>query len=585
MAEWVRYMMLLATSYIAPSSEHEEKELTRCLAALQAIDDGTVGASPVPYRLAHQLAFSALAEMKATRGQLPADGVVVGPLRKLRGLPFRVLFVTGLNEGHFPEIERRSALDLRQDRQPGAESVGPRERDKYAFLETLLAARDAFYMSYVHRDLFTQEALQPSSVVLDLLDVLRRGYLGRPEAEKIVQRHPLRRFDPAYFPDVYQLQQPSLPCWQPEARREAQSVELRRQLGGGAPVQLPALRVLERRAPEAWGLIRHHLRLFDLPEAPERQGEVRLRAASLRRFLECPLQGYAQYALGLDEAEVDVLAVEDEPFSTTLPRAVGQLRSWIAEVHARRVGVLEQRGKAPTGIFADVEQQTHRAWLRTWYEAARKLLGDGVRAEVIRFGVGEEHGYQQKIEPLIPIDVPLGKQTIRAYLGGATGPLLRARRGSLIFVHRPHDGDGERQEKLFLRSFFDHLLLAASGRPAAHHAACVVYANGICREVTFLPIEPEDARAYLGRLAADLLTGPHTYLLPCEAVLASQERPEARIEDLVELALKKPGCSSRFGPIQRLDPFRPLREEESRALIHRRFSPFFARVLPDIPAR
>jgi hypothetical protein len=208
-----------------------------------------------------------------------------------------------------------------------------------------------------------------------------------------------------------------------------------------------------------------------------------------------------------------------------------------------------------------------------------------VRAEVIRFGVGEEHGYQQKIEPLIPIDVPLGKQTIRAYLGGATGPLLRARRGSLIFVHRPHDGDGERQEKLFLRSFFDHLLLAASGRPAAHHAACVVYANGICREVTFLPIEPEDARAYLGRLAADLLTGPHTYLLPCEAVLASQERPEARIEDLVELALKKPGCSSRFGPIQRLDPFRPLREEESRALIHRRFSPFFARVLPDIPAR
>ncbi len=591
MSEWVRFLLLVATSYLTPTSEHEEKELTRCLAAIQAVDDGTVGDSPVPYRLAHQLALSALAELKATRGQLPADGVVVGPLRKLRGLPFRVLFVTGLNEGHFPEIERKSALDLRQDRQPGAEGFGPRERDKYAFLEALLSARDAFYMSYVHRDLFTQEALQPSSVVLDLLDVLRRGYLGRAEGERLVERHPLRRFDPAYFPDVYQLPQAGMPCWQPEARREAQSVELRRQLGAGGPVPMAALRTLERKAPEAWALLRHHLRLFDLPEAPELQGEVRLRAASLRRFLECPLQGYAQYALGLEEGEVDALAVEDEPFSTSVPRAVGQLRAWIAEalvrgvepaeVHARRVSVLEQRGKAPTGIFADVEQQAHLAWLRTWYEAARKLLGDGVRAEVVRFGVGEEHGHEEKIEPLIPIDVPLGKRSVRVHLGGATGPLLRSRRGSLLFVHRPHSGDSERQEKLFLRGFFDHLLLAASGRPAAHHAACLVYANGICREVTFLPIEPADARDYLGRLAADLLTGPHTYLLPCEAVFAAQEHPDLRVEDQVEAVLRRPGCSSRYGPIQRIEGFRAPREEDARAMIQRRFGPFFARVLPD----
>ncbi|MCS6902375.1 MAG: exodeoxyribonuclease V subunit gamma, partial [Myxococcales bacterium] len=447
LSEWVRFLLLLATSYLTPTSEQEEKELSRCLAALQEVDDGTVGDSPVPYRLAHQLALAALAELKATRGQLPADGVVIGPLRKLQGLPFRVLFVTGLNEGHFPEIERRSALDLRQDRQPGTQGFGPRERDKYAFLEALLSTRDAFYLSYVHRDLFTQENLQPSSVVLDLLDVLRRGYLGRAETEKLVERHPLRRFDPVYFPDVYQLQQPAMPCWQPEARREAQSVELRRQLGAGGPVPLTALRSLEQKAPGVWKLLRHHLRLFDLPEAPELRGELRLQVASLRRFLECPLQGYAQYALGLDEGEVDSTAVEDEPFSTAMPRAVGQLRAWLAEalvrgvepadVYACRVNVLEQRGKAPTGIFADVEQQIHLAWLRTWYDAARKLLGDGVRAEVIRFGVGEEHSYGEKIEPFILLDVPLGKHTVRVRLGGVTGPLLRSRRGSLLFVHRP----------------------------------------------------------------------------------------------------------------------------------------------------
>lgn len=594
--QWVRFMTLLASSYLAPTSEQEEKELVRCLEALQAADDGSLGDSPVSYRLAYQLALSALAELKATRGQLVSGGVAVGPLPALRGLPFRVIFVTGLNEGRFPEIERRSALDLRVERQSGVEAGGSqRERDKYAFLEALLAARQAFYMSYVHRDLYTQEELQPSSVVLDLLDVVRRGFLPRGEADKLVERHRLRRFDPAYFPDVYQLGHAPLPCWQPEARREAQSVELRRQVGGGNPVSPASLRSIERRAPAAWAQIKAHLRLFDLPDAPPPADEIRLRATSLRRFLECPLQGYAQHALGLTEGEEDAMAVEDEPFATALPRAVGQLRSWLAEalvqgveparVYDRRVEVLEQRGKAPTGVFADVEQQTHRAWLRRWYEAARELLGSGVKAEVVRFGPAEEHGYEEKNEPAIVVDVPLGGRTIRASISGVTSPLLRARRGSMLFVHRAHDNDEERQEKLFLRGFFDHILLAASGRASATHAACLVYADGFCREITFLPIEPADARAYLGRLAADLLSGPHTYLLPCEAVFTAQSRADARVEDAVEQALRKPGCSSRLGPLTRIDGFSAPREEAARALIDRRFSLFFARVPPPDPAR
>ncbi|MCS6900860.1 MAG: hypothetical protein RMJ98_14865, partial [Myxococcales bacterium] len=143
-------------------------------------------------------------------------------------------------------------------------------------------------------------------------------------------------------------------------------------------------------------------------------------------------------------------------------------------------------------------------------------------------------------------------------------------------------GDSERQEKLFLRGFFDHLLLAASGRPAAYHAAYLVYANGLCREITFLPIEPADARDYLGRLAADLLTGPHTYLLPCEAVFLARESPEQRIEDVVEHVLRRPSCSSRYGPILRLEGFRAPCEEDARTMIQRRFGPFFARVLPDM---
>ena len=46
-------------------------------------------------------------------------------------------------------------------------------------------------------------------------------------------------------------------------------------------------------------------------------------------------------------------------------------------------GLIRDPGRTrEPGVFADVEQQTHRAWLRRWYEAARELLGTGVKAEV-----------------------------------------------------------------------------------------------------------------------------------------------------------------------------------------------------------
>ena len=586
LADWARFMALLATSYLAPATEAQEKELTRCLEALQRVDDGSVGASPVSYRLAYQLALAALAEQRANRGQLMGGGVVVGPLHRLRGLPFKVIFATGLGEGRFPEVERRRALDLRGDR-PG----GQREQDKYAFLELLLGARQALVLSYVHRDLATQEEMPASSLVLDLLDVLKRGYVPSSEHRLLVEEHRLRRFDPAYFPDVYQLGLTALPSWQPEARREAQSVELRRQLGQGAPVGPALLRSVERQHPQAWPLLKEHLRLYDLPAAPPLPDELRLRLTSLRRFLECPLQGYARHALGLTESEEDVMAIEDEPFVTGPKQAAPQLRAWMTEalvsgadplaLLAQRVELLEQRGRAPTGIFGDVEQQTHRAWLRRWYDQARKLLGDGVRAEVVRFGSPEEQTSHERLEPPIELEIPFKQGARRATLTGVTGPLLRGRRGSLFFVHKPRGGasDMASHERHLLRPFFDHVLLTAGGRTAGPHDAMLVFNDGLARQVTFAPLTMAEAREYLARLAADLMGGPHTYLLPCEAVFSWQKQPSGRLDERVDVVLER--SSSRYGPIRRLDPYRPPPEDMARAMAERRFTPFFARLDDD----
>ncbi|RYE94303.1 MAG: hypothetical protein EOO75_02330 [Myxococcales bacterium] len=109
----------------------------------------------------------------------------------------------------------------------------------------------------------------------------------------------------------------------------------------------------------------------------------------------------------------------------------------------------------------------------------------------------------------------------------------------------------------------------------------LVFTDGLVRQVTFAPLTMAEARAYLGLLAAELLGGPHTYLLPCEAVFAWQKQPTGRLDERVEQVLDR--SSSRYGPITRVDPYRPPPEDQARAMAERRFSPFFARLVDDDP--
>jgi exodeoxyribonuclease V gamma subunit len=593
LAEWVQYMRLLVTSYLDAPTEHDEKELVRCLEALEKVDDGSAGEVELSYRLAFQLAMASLAELKSSRGQLMGEGVVVSSLHQLRSLPFKVSFLVGLGEGRFPEIERRNPLDLRgSQRQVG--EVNLREQDKYAFLEQLLSTRKAFYLSYVSRDPFTGEDLQPSSVVLDLLDMLERGYLPRAEVAKLAELHPLRRHDPSLYPEVFQ-QPPAGRGWLPEAGREAQSLalgeHLRAHLGRGGVLDLGTL---GRRNPEALARLHSHLRLVDAP-APRgelREGALpeRVSASSVRRFLECPLQGHAQAALGLEDSEEDALAVEDEPFAMAPSHALIHLRGWMAEalvqgidpasIYDQRIALLEHRGRAPTGLFATVERQAHRQILASWHERAQEALGRR-RAQVVRFGAAAEHGFVEDAEPPILLDLDLGQGPVQVELTGVTSPLSPDRRASLFFLNRPADTgeEGEiRREKYLLRGFLDHLLLSAAATQAEARRAHVVYPASQTFSVQFAPIEPATARAYLAGLVVELLTRPHGYLLPCEVAVASRRRPDRSIAALVDWLGERRALSSLWGPIRRIDGYRPPPEAEARALLDRRYGLFFARL-------
>jgi len=79
--------------------------------------------------------------------------------------------VVGLDEGAFPASDRtaRRSAARGPDR-----DIAPRDRDRAAFLDVLLCARDALYLSYVATEARVASRSAPSSVVLELADALAR---------------------------------------------------------------------------------------------------------------------------------------------------------------------------------------------------------------------------------------------------------------------------------------------------------------------------------------------------------------------------------------------------------------------------
>src|SRR5262249_48615853 len=168
------------------------RDLERVGALLAGIGRVDVDGRPVGFREAREHAARRLASARASRGEPLAAGVMVGPLAAMRGVPFRVAFVAGLDEGAFPAGERSSPLDLRREHRPG--DVAPRDRDRAAFLDVLLGTRDALYLSYIASEEKSGQPLAPSSIVLELADALA-PYLGagssRDALARITVRHPL----------------------------------------------------------------------------------------------------------------------------------------------------------------------------------------------------------------------------------------------------------------------------------------------------------------------------------------------------------------------------------------------------------
>ena len=104
----------------------------------------------------------------------------------MRPIPFRIVYVLGMEEGKFPGRADLSSLDLRLARRRIGDVSLP-ERNRYLFLEMLLSVREKLYISYVARDLQKDRIQQPCSVINQLKRYVELEILPQDRPFQIVE--------------------------------------------------------------------------------------------------------------------------------------------------------------------------------------------------------------------------------------------------------------------------------------------------------------------------------------------------------------------------------------------------------------
>jgi exodeoxyribonuclease V gamma subunit len=591
----------IATTLVA-SAPDDEAALARVFAELQRLETVAPGGLRVGYRIAHELVRAALAAFPARSGRYLTQGVTVSTFLPMRAVPFAAVFMAGMGEGRFPAPERFRELDLRgkQHRLPG--DVSPREQDQYMFLETLLCARERLYLSYVDRDEVSGERLGPSSTVLELVGLLEAGYLRDGDAAAITRPSPpLRRHEDEAVCAVI-----------PAAARERRAARLGRAMRDAAggrvlPEWLALRRVL---VPEVLAALGPTLGWRAPPSttlaSSQEAGLKVVPFARLLRFLQCPLQGSARALLPLGEDDGDEIAMaafrEHEDFELPRPRAIPLLRDALAG--AFRAGVPNDDeltraylaaaetasldGTLPTGAFGAAVRAQHLELLRQWSGVLAAVGTVNARLAPLWLGHGPENEAGLMILPAPQLDIelpgPAGPRALALELHGGTNLVTSIDDAptTVLLASSSTKDNGYRRDRL--RAFVDHVVLAAASPVVApRRRVLILRPEQEAPETIWLgALDAASARAYLARLATDMLSGVHSYFFPCEGVLgwsAKNPRPEllAYIHMLREDEWTR--FSSDWGPIPDARDY-PLPESEGEALrlVDERFGTYLALV-------
>jgi len=298
-AVWGERLRGLLAAFFAVEEDREQWLLNRLDETLETweTDCRLAGLdTPLPLTIVRESWLAAVDEPGLSQRFL-GGAVNVCTLMPMRAIPFRLVCLLGMNDGDYPRVPVAMDFDLMaRDYRPGDRSR--REDDRYLFLEALLSARAALYISWVGRSVRDNSERPPSVLVNQLRDHLAAGWrrAGGEDAgllRALTVEHPLQPFSRANFP-----------------------------ADGGGP--------LFTYAREWAGFHRTPAREVASGPLPDRDPDGPLRPEDLGAFLANPVRAFFNHRLGVYFDEENAAPEDQEPFG------LDSLAQW--QVRERLVG-------------------------------------------------------------------------------------------------------------------------------------------------------------------------------------------------------------------------------------------------------
>lgn len=206
--EWVLFIETIIEKYLRPLKSDFSDERDRLSVKnqfrnlLNLYDDldnlNSFNNKTIPYQVFKSLFKEFVIKSGGSKGRYLTQGITFSSLKPLRAVPFKHIFVLGLNEDSFPGKERILSYDLRSIYDQRID-LSKRQNDKFAFLELILSANESLNLFYTGKNMVSGEELQPSVVINELLEAININFDNKLKHSSLVENHPLQNFDEQYF--------------------------------------------------------------------------------------------------------------------------------------------------------------------------------------------------------------------------------------------------------------------------------------------------------------------------------------------------------------------------------------------------
>ena len=199
--EWTSYVDEMAQSFLFSDNEEDEKELrhqamiVKQLGNLFLVSDPAYCSEEISWNIFVNSFLDMLGKDRRTKRYV-SNGITFCSHIPMRSLPYKMVCMLGLDFDKFPRKDRKLSFSKISGTERGDRSV--RENDKHLFLESLMSAKDYFYLSYIGNSSKDNTSIPPSVLVEELVTYIADRSGDNDFAKKIITRHPLHAFSTKY---------------------------------------------------------------------------------------------------------------------------------------------------------------------------------------------------------------------------------------------------------------------------------------------------------------------------------------------------------------------------------------------------